>query len=288
MIFFSIITPIYNRSYFIDKIYDSLKNQTYSNFEWIIIDDGSEDNLKNKISDWNENFIKYKYINNSGKHVAVNLGIDLAKGDYSIILDSDDIPKKNALEIFNLEIINSNNKIQGIGCLVENSKNNLIGSKLSKELSISILDFYSKKRMKGDKWFLFKTDILKNNKFPIIDGEKFITEGIIHNRISRKNIKLKFINKILLKAFYNKDGYTANKINLKKSNPFGYLIYYFENITSKEFTFNKYYFYNLINIIVLILLKSKHPIKISIMFILAFPLGLLKYLFHIFSIIFKK
>ena len=49
MIFFSIITPIYNRSYFIDKIYQSLENQTYNNFEWIIIDDGSSDNLKEKI-----------------------------------------------------------------------------------------------------------------------------------------------------------------------------------------------------------------------------------------------
>ena len=168
MVFFSIITPIYNRSYFIDKIYQSLTHQTYNNFEWIIIDDGSTDNLKEKVQLWNDDFIKYYRISNSGKHIAVNYGIDLAKGEYSIVLDSDDIPKQNAFEIFNRNILDSINQISGIGCLIEDSKNRLIGSKFNFNEEISILDAYSIKNMKGDKWFLFKTNILKENKYPVL------------------------------------------------------------------------------------------------------------------------
>ena len=61
-------------------------------------------NLKVKIDSWNDDFVKYHRISNSGKHIAVNYGIDLAKGDYCIVLDSDDIPKQNAFEIFNKNI----------------------------------------------------------------------------------------------------------------------------------------------------------------------------------------
>ena len=136
--------------------------------------------------------------------------------------------------------------------------------------------------MKGDKWFLFKTNILKENKFPIISDETFLTEGIVHNRLSRKNIKIKFINEILLTAYYKIDGYTANKISLKKNNPLGYLVYYFENVISKELKINKYYFFNIINLFSLILLKSKKPIVLLIMLIFALPISILKYLFDLF------
>ena len=288
MIFFSIIAPIYNRSYFIDKIYQSLENQTYNNFEWIIIDDGSSDNLKEKIDLWDNDFVKYYRISNSGKHIAVNYGIDLAKGDYCIVLDSDDIPKQNAFEIFNRNILDSKYQISGIGCLIEDSKNRLIGTKFNFDEEISILDAYSVKNMKGDKWFLFKTNILKENKYPIISDEIFLTEGIVHNRISRKKIKIKFINEILLTAYYISDGYTANKISLKKNNPLGYLMYYFENVISKELKINKYYFSNIINLFSLILLKSKKPIILLIMLIFAFPISILKYLFDLFRMKFKK
>ena len=101
-------------------------------------------------------------------------------------MDSDDIPKQNAFEIFNRNILDSKNQISGIGCLVEDSKNRLIGSKFNFNEEISILDAYSVKNIQGDKWFLFKTNILKENKYPVISDEIFLTEGIFHNRLSRK------------------------------------------------------------------------------------------------------
>ena len=152
---------------------------------------------------------------------------------------------------------------------MKTQKNRLIGSKFNFNEEISILDAYSVKNMKGDKWFLFKTNILKENKYPVISDEIFLTEGIVHNRLSRKKIKIKFINEILLTAYYNSDGYTANKISLKKNNPLGYLVYYFENVISKELKINKYYFFNIINLFSLILLKSKKPIILLIMLIFA-------------------
>ena len=48
----TIFTPTYNRGYILDRLYDSLKKQTDKNFEWVIVDDGSEDNTKNIIDEW--------------------------------------------------------------------------------------------------------------------------------------------------------------------------------------------------------------------------------------------
>ena len=89
----TIFTPTYNRGYLLTRLYNSLLEQTDINFEWIIVDDGSTDSTKEIVSSFIEDKrikVIYEYQNNSGKHVAVNKGIDLASGDYFGIVDSDD------------------------------------------------------------------------------------------------------------------------------------------------------------------------------------------------------
>ena len=96
------------------------------------------------------------------------------------------------------------------------------------------------------------------------------------------------VKEILLIGGYNRDGLTANKISIKNNNPLGYLVYYFENVISKELKINKYYFFNIINLFSLILLKSKKPIILFIMLIFAIPISILKYLIDIFKLKLKK
>jgi len=87
----SIIVATYNREEYICKAIDSVLNQSYKNFEIIIIDDGSTDNTKNILKPYLElGSIKYIYQENKGSVIARDNAIKNAQGKYIAILDSDD------------------------------------------------------------------------------------------------------------------------------------------------------------------------------------------------------
>ena len=98
--FFSIVIPLYNKAEYIIDTLNSVKNQTYKNFEVILINDGSTDNSSHKleqISDTNFHIINQE---NQGVSVARNNGIKNATGDYIAFLDADDYWYPNHLSEF--------------------------------------------------------------------------------------------------------------------------------------------------------------------------------------------
>lgn len=101
----SIILPTYNREKLISFAIQSVLNQTCSDFELIIVDDGSQDNTTNLVSKFNDSRIRYiHHYQNAGVSAARNTGIEQAKGQYIAFLDSDDewLPEKleQQLQIF--------------------------------------------------------------------------------------------------------------------------------------------------------------------------------------------
>lgn len=87
---FSIILPTYNRAHLIQKAIESVISQSFSNWELIIIDDGSTDNTKDIVALFKDNRITYLYQENAERSAARNTGIRLAKGEQICFLDSDD------------------------------------------------------------------------------------------------------------------------------------------------------------------------------------------------------
>ena len=90
----SIITPSYNSVKFIAETIQSVQNQTYQNWEMIIVDDGSSDQTESVVLSiiQNDNRIQFHKLNhNSGPAVARNTGIEKASGDYMTFIDADDI-----------------------------------------------------------------------------------------------------------------------------------------------------------------------------------------------------
>lgn len=107
----SVIIPTYNRAYIIAKSIESVLNQTYSNFEIIIVDDGSNDNTLEIIESFNDPRIKYLQLTeNRGTCYARNFGIKKALGDYIAFHDSDDIclPQRLEKQLLFLEKTQSN------------------------------------------------------------------------------------------------------------------------------------------------------------------------------------
>jgi len=109
---FSIILPTFNRSHMIHNAIESVINQTYENWELIIVDDGSTDSTKTVVNKYKklENKIKYIYQNNKERSAARNKGIEQANGDWICFLDSDDMYYKNHIDEFKSLIEKNNNK----------------------------------------------------------------------------------------------------------------------------------------------------------------------------------
>ena len=87
----SIITPTYNRAHLLGRLWDSIRTQSIQEFEWIIIDDGSNDNTNKIIKKFGDSRIKYIYQENMGVNYARNRGELEITANYVIFIDSDDI-----------------------------------------------------------------------------------------------------------------------------------------------------------------------------------------------------
>ena len=107
MFFFSVIIPSYNRAHIIDRAIQGVLNQTFQDFEIIIVDDGSIDNTQEIIKNFSNDLrVKYIYQNNAGVCAARNTGAKDAIGDYLLFLDSDDAVENSWLQDFYDSLLN--------------------------------------------------------------------------------------------------------------------------------------------------------------------------------------
>jgi hyaluronan synthase len=116
----SVIIPIYNQKSMIRRVIDSIINSTYQNIEVIAVNDGSKDGTKEILDELAEQYPKLKVIHkkNEGKRKAVGAGFIASKGDYVVLIDSDSIVEKSAIEEF-VKAFNSNKRI---GAVVGNAR----------------------------------------------------------------------------------------------------------------------------------------------------------------------
>lgn len=241
----SIITPTYNRAKELERVYESLKNQTSKNFEWLIIDDGSKDETKKIIKNFlkSKDFkIEYIYKENGGKPSAYNRGVEIANGEVLICLDSDDLLTKEAVKTINDDYkeIKNNTEIAGLvyNCTDLNT-NKTIGTNLPNNVIDTYYNIYEKHQVKGDKLQVIKKEIAIKYPFPIINKEKFVPEALVNNRISLK-YKFLYKDKNLMIKEYLDNGYSANYFNLVKKNPLGNRLYFKELYDYKKSFYNVY------------------------------------------------
>jgi len=96
--FFSIIIPAYNRAYMIAKTIGSVIDQRFTDWECIVVDDGSTDNTREVVSGIQDDRVKYVYQKNAERSAARNNGIRNATGRYICFLDSDDFFESSHLQ----------------------------------------------------------------------------------------------------------------------------------------------------------------------------------------------
>ena len=227
----TVFTPTYNRAYIIGNLYRSLCEQSYTNFEWLVVDDGSNDNtgeLVQSFIDQNRLNIRYICKKNGGKHSAINLGAREARGELFFIVDSDDFLTPQALEriSYHYEQISGKTDFAGVcGCRYYPSGERVGGNMDFNILECNMIDLQFKYKIKGDMAEVFKTNILLDYPFPEIEGEKYIPPKIIWYEIARK-YKLRYFNENIYCCEYLKDGLTHfSKKNRMNSPRLSMLLY---------------------------------------------------------------
>lgn len=230
----TIFTPTYNRGYLLKRLYESLKNQDDLDFEWVVVDDGSSDDTESIVRKWviAEKLFTIKYMKqeNGGKHRAINTGVQIAKGKMFFIVDSDDYLSIDAVrKIKNTEKrmrkANENINIAGIAKGRCYSDGRAIGETFMQEYIYASSLERNKYNIKGDKAEIFYLDILKRYPFPEFEGEKFMEEAYIWNRIAEDGYVLRWDNDLIYYCEYLEDGLTRAGKKKYASSPRGYALY---------------------------------------------------------------
>jgi glycosyltransferase involved in cell wall biosynthesis len=235
----SVVIPVYNGEKYIKETIESVLNQTYSNFEIILVDDGSTDNSRQVIESIKDNRIKYYYQENSGcPAIPKNVGIKKAQSDYIAFLDQDDIFLTKKLEIQMKEIEKNNLSAVIVNSYVFNSDNNkIIGKNWSKEFKVEIKDVFKR---------LIQDDFIITSSMAMVKKDFFLKNGYLDENLKltddydlwlrlAKYGKIKFIIQPLVKWRYHLGSLSFD--NLKLVNDLVYLygkILTYPNLNKEE------------------------------------------------------
>lgn len=170
----SIIVPIYNTSKYLNKCIDSLINQTFDDIEIILINDGSIDDSEVIIKSYNDKRIRYFKNKNQGIGKTRNFGIDKAKGEYLMFVDSDDYIASDACYKF-FSFMRDNNLDLAVSDFYKD-----IDGKLEK---VNILDFQISSLRENSNLLLdinlgpcnkmYKTSLIKDNNIKFVENLKY-------------------------------------------------------------------------------------------------------------------
>lgn len=221
----TILTPTYNRAKLLPRLYDSLRRQTNERFQWLIIDDGSTDETKTVVKKFqadNRFEIDYYYKSNGGKHTALNYSHPYIKGEYLVIVDSDDGLIPTAVEtILDFWKKYANNESVEMITFQRGGENTQIAlDRGIKGEYISDLVTELNRGMSGDHCETIRTDCFCKFKFPEFKGERFIPELAMWY-LTTKGKKVVYSDKVIYLCEYLAGGLTRSGRSLHMKNPNG-------------------------------------------------------------------
>ena len=227
----TVFTPTYNRARLLSRLFDSLKKQNFTGFEWLIVDDGSTDEteqtVQNFLNEQTDFPIRYIKQPNGGKHRAINRGVHLAQGELFFIVDSDDwLPEDSLATIWQYYLpIRGNHAFCGVAGCRHLPNGDMMGTTFQGDILDATALERGKYAIKGEKSEVFLTEVLKNYPFPEFEGENFLSEAIVWNRIAADGYKMRWFNRNTYFCEYQPDGLTNTLGARYAKNPIGYLTY---------------------------------------------------------------
>lgn len=230
----TVFTPTYNRAYIIENLYRSLQAQSFNDFEWLVIDDGSTDNTKELFEKWKKDdnlfVVRYYRFENAGKQREINRALKLAKGELFFTVDSDDTLKDNALELIDgwEEAMPKNVKYCGLAGNSEYTDKHFENPTFDRPYLDTTFFARIPEMCKNnvhigyDRPWVFYTEVHRKYFYPEFENEKFITEAVTWNRMAHDGYKIRCFNEIIYTYNHQDEGYTNSIMKILVSNPKGY------------------------------------------------------------------
>lgn len=201
---FTVFTPTYNRAETLHRVYRSLQEQSFHDFEWLIVDDGSTDDTFAFVEIWQQEVffpIRYVWQENAHKKTAFNRGVRMARGELFLCADSDDTFPPDALERFAKHwrsIAESDRvKFDGVCGLCQDDQGKVVGNLFPGGWGFdsNYVEVRHRYGVKGEKWGFSRTDVLRANPFPeFLPGH--VPEGVVWTAIAAQ-YKTRFINEVV-------------------------------------------------------------------------------------------
>ena len=230
----SLLTATYNRKEELKKLYDSLNSnyQTFKDFEWIVMDDGSSDGTKEQLAEWIKTApfeIKYHYQQNKGKQREINDAIQYVTGDIVMEIDSDDYFVDGALRIIanDYEQLGDKNVYGIVYKRLLGSKDTTTTPEIDNKV-ITLFDIHNKYGYDFDMSITFKADARKKYFYIVEDEEKFVTEARLYYKLDQLYDGLLFKDINLVSGEYMNEGYSKNIQEIFRKYPKGYYEYFKE------------------------------------------------------------
>lgn len=222
----TVLTPTYNRVGYLSRLFESLCKQTQTDFQWLVIDDGSTDETETWFmslpdTSFSKEFHKKE---NGGKHTALNYSHPYITEELVVIVDSDDYLIDFAIEIIeeDWKKYRDNTEICGMTYLRGIDEYKPFGDAyfpIDAEINSSI-NVKINGKVNVDSCEVIRTEVLKEFPFPITEEEKFIGETYLWNLAGLK-YKTVFFNKIIYIGEYLEGGLTKSGRNLRIRCPYG-------------------------------------------------------------------
>ena len=223
-ILLSIVTPTYNRVYTLPACYRSLTRQSCTQFEWIVIDDGSSDGTEQFFSELKDAPfpISYHWKENGGKHTALNASHPYIRGQYVLLLDSDDQLTPDAVErvLIAWSRYAANPEIGIVTLLKGHDPEHPNCYAANEGVPVDIMAYRRICPVSNDACEVIRADLFLAFPFPVFPGERFLSEGALWNRVSFTH-KCVYVNRVIYLCDYLEGGLTSSGKPLRIRNPRG-------------------------------------------------------------------
>ena len=223
----TVFTPAYNRAHTLPRAFEALKKQSDKRFVWLIVDDGSTDNTREVVEDFQKEDcgfkIEYVYKENGGMHTAHNLAYKLIKTELNTCIDSDDTIGDEAVgKILDFWEKNGSDEFAGIVGFDTDFEGKVIGSRFPEDLKKTTLGAYYKNGGSGDKKLVYRTDVVKKYPpYPEYEGEKLVPLGSLYTLIDQ-DYELLVLDEALCRVEYQPDGSGASIFRQYRQSPKGF------------------------------------------------------------------
>jgi glycosyltransferase involved in cell wall biosynthesis len=234
---FTVFTPTFNRAHTLGRVYDSLKAQTMSDFEWLVVDDGSTDETRELVERWAGEAafpVRYFHQRNSGKHVAENVAVREARGQFIATVDSDDWYVPDALETF-LSAWQSiaeseRDGFAGVVGLCSDAQGALVGTPFPTDVFDTTYTALAMRHdVAGDKAGCGRTDVVREFPFPVVPGESLILEFLVYNRMAQR-YRIRCVNRVIKVVEYQASGLSAMRATDYRRNPRTAKLFFLEQL----------------------------------------------------------